>query len=125
MPITKAIVTKVFDPDWAPIGTPVRITSGKTTIGIVDGYSKCFSEMHVLIVYADDRGEIDNINTFSANDLDEDVIIERLIPESKDTVDLEYTSLMNKCNGIADRTIKDSECVKFAQSAVIPIDRDK
>lgn len=122
MPITKAIVTKVFDPNWAVVGSVVRIT-GKDGVPIncfVVEYEDEYSKM--VVIRLDEYGD-PYTTSIHVSDLDR-YVVERLIPESKDTVDLEYVSLMNKCDGIADRTIKDSESIKFAHSAVIPIDRD-
>lgn len=122
MPITKekTVTVQYFDESWAPRGTFLRIIDVKSInfktplYGWVQDY---LDNMRIMNVYTIDGRSVD----ITPDELN-NYIIHRYVPESDDTLNMDYESLINECDGIADETIKDSECVEFAQSAIIHID---
>lgn len=103
MPFSKTREILVFDEKWCPIGTCVQITqidkwryAGSGCFEKpINGIVKCYKgDGTVMVVHY--NGLIKEININSVGDKYE---IRRLIPESDDTLDLDYDELMNIVDG--------------------------
>lgn len=92
MPVKKEKTIKVFDENWAPVGTIVHIegyagTEVERIVGVVKSYTYSGAAMNIRTINGlDTRITIDELDKLD---------IRRMVPEDSNTVDMNYKSLMN------------------------------
>lgn len=93
----KTVTVQYFDESWAPRGTFLRIIDVKSInfktplYGWVQDY---LDNMRIMNVYTIDGRSID----ITPDELN-NYIIHRYVPESDDTLDMDYESLLNEIEG--------------------------